>query len=126
MHFRKYILTLFVVIALAVLGFVYYAEEAKSPVGDQPAAGEEQVIRYKGVEGKTALELLEMQYRVEGKDFPGVGKFVISINGIAPDQNHFWAFYVNGKQAEVGASNYITKNGDLIEWRLEKIKSFTQ
>jgi hypothetical protein len=35
----------------------------------------------------------------------------------------FWALYVNGKQSEVGAGVYVTKNDDVIEWRLEEIKA---
>jgi len=123
MNFKKYVLIFLAVAAFAVLSFFYFAKEAKSPADGRPAVSEEQTIRYAGVEGKTALELLEARYQVEGKDFPGVGKFVIAINGITPDQNHFWALYVNGTQATVGASKYMTKNSDVIEWRLEEIKS---
>ena len=47
--------------------------------------------------------------------------FVTSINDrLADDSKHeFWAFYVNGKQAEVGAGSYIVKQGDTIEWKIE-------
>ena len=35
------------------------------------------------------------------------------------NDKEFWALYVNGKQAEVGAGTYIIKNNDTIEWRIE-------
>lgn len=74
-------------------------------------------------EQKTALDLLEMTNKVESKEFSGAGKFVESIDGVKPDSKHFWAFYLNGKQAEVGASAYKPVNGDTIEWKLEEIKN---
>jgi len=76
------------------------------------------VINYQGQEGKSALELLKNQHQVETQPF-GNDEFVQSINGIKPEPNQFWAFYVNGAQAQVGAGSYITKDGDQIEWKLE-------
>ena len=47
--------------------------------------------------------------------------FITAINGRMASSNdkEFWALYVNGKQAEVGAGTYIIKNNDTIEWRIE-------
>lgn len=73
-------------------------------------------ISYPGQEGKNALELLESTHRV---DVSAQG-FVNAIDGVNPGDHEFWAFYVNGKQAEVGAKEYQTKNGETIEWKLEK------
>ena len=78
-------------------------------------------ITYPGVEGKNALELLKASHVVKTQEFAGAGEFVSEINGVAPDANHFWSFYVNGEQSQVGASQYITKSTDTIEWKLEKI-----
>lgn len=79
---------------------------------------------YDGQEGVDALTLLKSLHQVETKDFgAGLGEFVQSINGIKPNADQFWAFYVNGKSATVGASSYVTKKGDKIEWRMEKISS---
>lgn len=80
-------------------------------------------VQYQGVEGKTALELLRSSHNIETKEFTGIGEYVVSIDGLAPDNQHFWAFYVNGSQAQVGAGQYITKNSDQIEWKLEEIDS---
>ena len=79
-------------------------------------------IQYPGVEGKTALELLKASHSVETKEFAGVGEYVVSIDGLAPDAKHFWAFYVNGQQAQLGAGAYATKSSEVIEWKLEEIK----
>ena len=35
-------------------------------------------------------------------------------------KKEYWAFYINGKMANVGAADYQTKEGDKIEWKIEK------
>jgi len=72
-------------------------------------------ITYAGQDGKNALELLQQKNSV---DVSAQG-FVNAINGRKPGEREFWAFYVNGKQAEVGAKDYATKTSDAIEWKLE-------
>ncbi len=79
-------------------------------------------ISYQGQEGKTALAILKASYNVETKTFDGIGEMVTGINGVTPDSKHFWAFYVNDKQAEVGAGQYVTKAGDKISWKLDAIQ----
>ena len=81
-----------------------------------------QTVSYEGTEGKTALQGLKDLYTVQTKEYLGIGEFVESISGIKPDSKHFWAFYVNGQQSQVGASSYQMKSGDKIEWKLEEIK----
>ena len=74
---------------------------------------------YKGEVGKDALTLLKEKALV----FQDSSGLVIEINGRKTDtKKEFWAFYVNGKFAQVGPADYQTKNTDLIEWRVEKIK----
>lgn len=72
---------------------------------------------YQGRSGTDAMTLLEEQTEVE----KAPSGFVTAINGRkADDQKHeFWAFYVNGEQAQVGAAEYETKATDQIEWRIE-------
>jgi len=95
-------------------------------VGEQKLEGEVKVaseaITYDGVEGKTALELLKASHSVKTKEFSGIGEFIKEIDGKAAESGYFWAFYLNGAQATVGASSYVTKVGDKIEWKLEKLK----
>jgi uncharacterized membrane protein len=82
-----------------------------------------QAVKYEGETGKTALAILKEKYNgVEIKDF-SFGQMVTAIDGKkAEDGKNFWAFYVNGVQAQVGAGSYQTKNGEQIEWKLEEIK----
>ncbi len=71
-------------------------------------------------ENQTALSLLTKTNKVE---MTGTGKnaFITSINDRVADKNkhEFWAFYVNGKQAQVGAGSYILHPADKIEWKIE-------
>jgi hypothetical protein len=71
--------------------------------------------------GKTALELTKGVARVVTKG-DGAAAYVTEINGIVASdaKKEYWAFYINGKMAEVGAGSYILKNGDKIEWKIEK------
>lgn len=72
-------------------------------------------ITYAGQDGKNALELLQQKHSV---DVSAQG-FVNAIDGRKPGDHEFWALYVNGKQAEVGAKEYVSKSNDAIEWKLE-------
>jgi hypothetical protein len=79
-------------------------------------------VSYKGVAGQNALALLTQSHKVTTKSYAGVGEMVTSIDGVVPDSNHFWSFYVNGQQAQVGADAYATKDADTITWKLEALQ----
>ena len=73
---------------------------------------------YKGETGKNALEILKQKTKIEESS----SGLVTSINGRKADdgKKEYWAFYVNGKMADVGPADYQTKGGDLIEWKIQK------
>lgn len=84
----------------------------------------DQLFNFYADENKTALDILKSGHQVETKNFPGIGEFVENINGKRADgKKEFWAFYINGQQSQVGASDYKPKNKDKIEWKLEEIKN---
>ncbi len=68
------------------------------------------------------MQLLQEKYRIETQSFSS-GEFVKSINGVEANSSHYWAFYINGQQATVGAGQYVTKDGDVVEWKMEEINS---
>ena len=83
-----------------------------------------QVTLYKGM---NAMAFLKLTHKVVSKDYgAGMGEFVQSIDGVAPDSKHFWEFYVNGKSSNIGASSYKMQDGDKIEWKLTLISSSGQ
>lgn len=85
----------------------------------QPTKRAPDYFSYAGEQGKNALELLNENARLVERDQAGL---VVSINGRKSDSSkrEYWAFYVNGKLAEVGPADYKTKDKDTIEWKMEK------
>ncbi len=72
--------------------------------------------------GQTAFELLEKRAEIEFTDYGQAGKFVNSINGLTSDDQHFWAFYLNGDSSQTGASQTQVNEGDLVEFKYETIE----
>jgi len=75
------------------------------------------VIAYEGEEGKTALAILKSRAHVRTTTSQ-LGELVEEINGVNNGNGYYLIYFVNGTKANVGAGNYITKNGEKIEWRL--------
>lgn len=72
----------------------------------------------------TVFELLKKTTSANNLDFKytesgGLGAFVEAINGSKNDfkNNKFWQYWVNNKFALVGASSYLLKAGDVVEWK---------
>lgn len=90
----------------------------------QTVDGSSQNVPYNKVKDtSTAYDLLSSTHKVGFKDYGSMGKFVQSIDGVAPDSKHFWEFFVNGKSSNVGASSYTLKDADKIEWKLSVISA---
>jgi hypothetical protein len=55
------------------------------------------------------------------KSYPALGVLIDSINGIkGGDQpGHYWIYYVNGKKAVIGISNYKLNSNDTVEWKYQ-------
>ncbi|MFF2267215.1 DUF4430 domain-containing protein [Cellulosimicrobium cellulans] len=81
-------------------------------------------LSYEGRTGTTALDLLleaDPSAQVTGE---GENAFVTAIDGVAADpDSEFWALYVNGEMATVGAGSLETEDGDEITWKLETFTS---
>ncbi|MBI4065911.1 DUF4430 domain-containing protein [Candidatus Kaiserbacteria bacterium] len=54
------------------------------------------------------------------REYPGLGVFVDSINGIKNSGGMYWILYTNGVTASLGASATVLKADDVIEWKYEK------
>lgn len=57
-------------------------------------------------------------FSFEGKNYPMLGFFVTRIGSLEMSRGKSLMYYVNDIEASVGVSNYILKEGDSIEWRL--------
>lgn len=79
-------------------------------------------------QGATIFDLLkkvtaENNIKFEYQDYgQKLGIFVKSINGVGDSSsgNKFWQYWVNNQYAQIGASGYQLKNGDLVEWKYIK------
>ena len=83
--------------------------------------------KYEGeVKGETSIYDFMSKLRNEGKidftekNYIGMGKFIISINGTKGNGEQNWIYYVNGKKAQIGVSNYKINPGDVVSWKYEK------
>lgn len=59
-------------------------------------------------------------FAFSGRDYPGLGFFVDSINGVRNANGVYWFLYVNGTSSETGASQTLLHAGDVAEWRYER------
>lgn len=71
--------------------------------------------------GQLAEDLIVAGAKIETKDFGNAGKFVTSINGLAGNNEYYWAFYLNGKYAEAGISQTKLSKGDVIKFVYEAV-----
>jgi hypothetical protein len=82
--------------------------------------------------GSTAFDLLEQSSQTNNFSLSyqqsQMGVFVDEIAGVKNDNsaNKFWLYKVNGKLANVGASSYKIKDGDVVEWYYGTVTDFKQ
>jgi len=116
------VIAIVIIIGLVGLGghFLGKYEQNKSESKTQKVEAV-QTIAYDGAEGRSALDLLKEKAEIQTQD-SSLGAFVTTINGTANSEDHFWMFYVNGELAPTAADQFITKDGDKIEWRYEKFQ----
>lgn len=114
---------IFIIVAIiAGIGIVYaFTRQPVAAPTTTQSTQQSQTVSYEGEEGRSALELLRVYHQVDTKD-TSFGPMIVGIDGVTPDSSHFWGFYVNGQLADRGADQYITHNGDRIEWKLESIQ----
>jgi hypothetical protein len=55
------------------------------------------------------------------KRYVGMGMLIDSIDGSRSNGEMTWIYEVNGKEAEVGVSNYKLYPGDVVSWKYEKL-----
>ena len=117
---KRFSTVFLLIIGLALIGAgCGLTTTIRLPIGHTTGAGANTAstaeIGYSGQNGKNALELLQQNHTV---DVSAQG-FVNAIDGRQPGDHQFWAFYVNGQQAAVGAKDYQTKTSDTVDWKLE-------
>jgi hypothetical protein len=85
-------------------------------------ADEAKLIALTATEDNTqAWELLINNHQIIYQEYDS-GIFLEGIDGLKSDQQHFWAIYVNGGKSELGISDTILNEGDLLELKYEAIE----
>ncbi len=109
-------------IVIAALGFGSWAYVANLPSHKVSVVTNAQhqitQLSYRGQNGQNALALLKKHATVKTKHY-SFGDMVMSIDGVTGNGPKYWTFYINGKEAKVGAGAYSTKSTDTIMWRLQ-------
>jgi len=109
-----------VIIIAAGVGSGIYIHDNNSGHVQTTANSQHQItqISYDGKNGENAFVLLKKYAAVQAKHY-SFGYLVTSIDGVVGNGPKYWTFYVNSREASVGASLYITKSSDKITWKLE-------
>lgn len=91
--------------------------------GEAMEASPEPVVAFEfgAIEDDTiAFDLLRESAEVVYDEYD-FGVMVTSINGMAVDDDHYWALYVNGEYASAGADQTVLATGDTMRWVYETI-----
>lgn len=91
-------------------------EQTTQPTENQ---NQENTVRFTAEPDKNVLEQLASHAAIETKDSQ-YGVYVDTINGKKGGEGgKYWTFYVDGEMSQVGAAAYVTKGGEIIEWKFE-------
>lgn len=130
---NKQIFLIALLVAILPLPFFVYVSKRVVPKTEnkQVRSSINQIVNFGGVkptirtkvdikQEETALELLRKASQVVVKG-EGEAAYVVGINKVVADdaKKEYWAFYVNGRLAPVGAGSYKLVGGEQIEWKLE-------
>jgi len=74
--------------------------------------------------GSTVLDAMRevassSSFTFTGREHPGLGFFVESLNGKKSVDGYYWFLYVNGASSDTGASQTVLHPGDIVEWRYQ-------
>ena len=125
----------FFCIALAAASIFAYARQespATPSLAAAPAAAENASFKIGDIiysftveKGETVLDAMRAleassSFTFTGREYPGLGFFVVSIDGRANGGGKYWILYANGVLSAVGVSEAPVRAGDAFEWRYEK------
>ncbi|MFZ2206814.1 MAG: DUF4430 domain-containing protein [Microgenomates group bacterium] len=128
---KKTFVSILFILLVGITGYFQFSPKKEVPkkLNTRPTISIKQIVRVDSevsekkehvVVGSTALQALYKTHKIQSKGL-GANSFIIAIDGrmASEEKREFWAYYVNGKQADVGAGAYVIKNNDTIEWKIE-------
>ena len=72
-------------------------------------------VTFNGLSGTTVLNVTDSVVDVE-TNWAGDLAYIVSIDGVSQDQNHWWQYWVNGNYATVAANWFSLQDGDSVLW----------
>lgn len=133
---KKYFYSL---VILVIVGLPFFIHEERLRHADEVASvsthyqtlqsintvSERRQIKIECSTDQTVFECMQQRnetagFTFRGRTFPSLGFFVDEINGLKNTKGFYWTLYINGAYSTVGASQYVVRTGDVIEWKYEK------
>ena len=100
-------------------------EPTKTPITPTLAATQQKKYTFTvETDGVTAFDLLQSSTDVEYDQYD-FGVFIKSIDGLAGNDEFFWAFLVNDEMAQEGADKIILNKGDVVTFEYREINQVT-
>ena len=64
-----------------------------------------------------ALDTQDPQLHLKIQDYSGLGALITSMHGLTNGTNkQYWQYKINSVEPQIGASGYILKSGDKVDW----------
>jgi hypothetical protein len=84
------------------------------------SAADSIVVELDGLDSATVLDLLLANHEVEYQSTMS-GAFVIAVDSVANNSDHFWLYSVNDSMGQTACDKYVTVSGDRVKWHFRKI-----
>lgn len=134
-NFKKFLISITVLILIIVGLFFVFRKTASKEIPPLTTTNQTQTTtatlqiestKYEAeiTKGETVYDFMD-KFRQSGKinlvtkNYTGIGVFIAEINGVKGENGKSWIYYVNGKLATIGVSNYKLKSGDIVLWKYE-------
>ena len=120
---KKLKISIPIVILLIIFCGLFYVYKAKKQENKPPFSISS--IQFTSESKQNVYDFME-KLKNEGKinfkekTYTGMGKFIEELNGIKNNGDKNWIYYVNGKKASIGVSNYKINIGDIVSWKYEE------
>jgi len=75
-------------------------------------------VSYRCEAGATALDMLLTNYATKLEE-TSLGALVLEIDGVAQGDGKYWLYYVDDKEATIGAQAYFCQDKEQIIWELK-------
>ncbi len=123
---RQLVTVIVLLLVLTGLGFLvskYDVSKLRTGTSTSQSTKDVKPVSYQGETGKTVLELLQRNHKVDTRD-SSIGTLITGIDGVANVQTSAtngkaWIYYVDDQQGISAPNEAQTQDGQTVEWRYE-------